>query len=442
MTRKNHYGLFTTITMIVGIVIGSGIFFKADNILIATGGSVTLGILVFAIAAFSIIFGCLTLSNFASLTDNPGGAFAYIEEFVSKKLACAFGWFQIFIYYPTITVVVSWAVGIFMADLFGMNAGLEMQILLGFSWFFVCYFLNILSAKLGGIMQNISTILKMIPLITIGILGFLLGNPADILLQPAQEMQSNLSWFNAIGPIAFSFDGWIIATVIAFEVKNAKRNLPRALIMAPLFILLLYLLYFAGMSSVAGVDTILQMQDASVGIVAQNLFGVLGAKAIMVFVVISVMGTVNGVILGYIRLPYSLALKNMLPHSSWLAKINEKSDMPINSGIFSIAVCLFWWVIHYFTMKYNVLNNSDVSEIAIVMSYLLYTVLYFKVFTMYREGKIKSILKGVIFPSLATLGSLFILFGGIQNPNFMIFVVVCLISLVAGYFYYHKKVQI
>ena len=77
--EKNEYSLFTTIAMIVGIVIGSGIF-KSDNILIATNGSVTLGILIFFIASISIIFGSLTIAELASRTDETGGIIAYAEK--------------------------------------------------------------------------------------------------------------------------------------------------------------------------------------------------------------------------------------------------------------------------------------------------------------------------------------------------------------------------
>ena len=90
---KANYGLGTAITMIIGIVIGSGIFFKSDNILAFTGGSVPLGILVFCIGAFGIIFGCLTLSELSMRTEKNGGVVGYYEDFISKKLAAAFGWF-------------------------------------------------------------------------------------------------------------------------------------------------------------------------------------------------------------------------------------------------------------------------------------------------------------------------------------------------------------
>ncbi len=439
MENRSRYGLFTTITMIVGVVVGSGIFFKADNILIATNGSIGLGLLVFCIAAFAIVFGCLTLSNFSAMTDNPGGAFAYFDEFVSQKFAAAFGWFQNFVYYPAITVVIAWVVGIYTGVLFGFSTTFEQQCLIGFAWFLICYVYNLISPKLGGYFQNASTVIKMIPLLLIGLVGFTRGNPALILETTSSQELLKLSWVAAIGPIAFSFDGWIAATMIAHEVKDAKRNLPLAQVIAPLFILSIYVLYFIGVTCLIGPAQVMALGDESVFVAATTLFGDFFAKAIMVFVVISVMGTVNGLTLGYIRLPYSLALRDMLPGSKKLAEVNPKFEMPINSGVYSLIICLLWWIVHYVTMKYNVFPNSDISEIPIVTSYLLYVILYVKAFDFFLKKKIKGFVKGVVCPALATVGSAFILFGGLQNPNFIYFVLICLIIFATGFIYYNKK---
>ena len=86
--NKPHkkYSLWTTITMIVGVCIGSGIFFKSDNILVATKGSIILGVLLFVLAAIAIIFGSLTIAELSSRTDKPGGIITYAEEFISGKL--------------------------------------------------------------------------------------------------------------------------------------------------------------------------------------------------------------------------------------------------------------------------------------------------------------------------------------------------------------------
>ena len=90
------YRLPTAIAMIVGICIGSGIFFKSDNILIATGGNVPLGILVFLLGAVGIIFGGLSIGQLAARTAQPGGLIAYAAEFVGPGFTGALDGFRCF----------------------------------------------------------------------------------------------------------------------------------------------------------------------------------------------------------------------------------------------------------------------------------------------------------------------------------------------------------
>ena len=98
--KKEHYGFFTALSMIIGIVIGSGIFFKSPLILTKTGGSVGYGVAAFCMLALSIVFGCLTLSELSVRTAKSGGAVGYFEEFFSPRIAAGFGWFQTFVYRP------------------------------------------------------------------------------------------------------------------------------------------------------------------------------------------------------------------------------------------------------------------------------------------------------------------------------------------------------
>lgn len=440
---KHSYGLFTTITMIVGICIGSGIFFKSDNVLSATGGSVSLGVMVFVLGATSIIFGGLCMGELASRTDRPGGVVTYVEKFAGEKLACGMGWFQIFVYFPTLTVVVSWVVGIYICLLFGWQGTIENQLLIGFVFFTITFLLNSFSAKLGGGFQNFATVFKMIPLAVIAICGLFFGNPGEGFKNIPTQMLGGAAWLGAIGPIAYAFDGWTISTSIAPEIRDSKKNLPKALVIAPLFVLITYVVYFIGITSLLEPKKIIALQDAHVYVIAQNLFGGFGAKLILIFVIIAVMGTVNGIILGYIRLPYSMALrgKKMFPFADKLSKLDAKRDMPINSAVFCYVVTLLWTAAHYLTVKFNLLPNSDISEISIVMSYLFYIVLYYKVFMLYRQGEIKSRFKGVFVPVMATLGSLFILSGGLQSRLFIFYAAFCILVVLVS-FAYHQRADI
>ena len=439
--KKNEYGLFTAITMIVGIVIGSGIFFKSDNILVATGGSIALGVLVFCIAAIAIIFGSLTISQLASRSSQSGGIIAYAEENYNKSLACAFGWFQTFLYFPTLIAVVSWVAGIYICMLFGVEGTLEIQMLIGFAIMAFLFIINTLSAKLGGLFQNASTIIKLVPLVLIAIAGLIFGDVSNISLSHVTSMKS-VGWISAIAPIAFSFDGWVVATSIGHEIKDSKRNLPKALIIAPIFILAMYVLYFVGISIYIGPETIMALGDAHVDLAANSLLGPWGAKIVLVFVIISIMGTINGLTLGMIRLPHSLAKRNMFPNSEVVSKVNEKVLMPVNSALVAFLVSLVWFVVHYITTKFGILPNSDISEISITMSYTLYIILYVKVFQLGRNGEIKGIWNSKINPILAIIGSLIILFGSMGNQLFWVYAGFCLLVIISAILFWKSKERV
>lgn len=438
MTSKNKYGLLTCITMIVGVVIGSGIFFKSDDILVATNGNIFLGALAFCIAAISIIFGSLTVAELAARTDKAGGPISYAEDAYNGGIACAFGWFQTFLYYPTLIAVVCYIVGVYTCILFGLNGTLELQIMIGLITMIIIFMVNLLSAKLAGLCQNAATFIKLIPLLLIGIAGFIFGNPSSALEVTQSEFQS-ATWLSALIPIVFAFDGWIVSTAISHEVRDAKKNIPLALISAPLLVLTIYLLYFVGISIYLGPETIIATKDAHVELAATQLFGAWGAKALLVFVIISVAGTANGLTMGLSCLPYSLAIRNMFPCSQKVASINKTLDTPLYSHLIGLCVTLFWLLMHYITSKFNLLGGSDVSEIAITLNYVLFILLYVQVFRLGLKGEIKSFLKGKLNPIFAILGSLIILYVGMLNPLFIFYILFCAIILIAAYVFWKRQ---
>lgn len=439
--KKEHYGLVTATTMIIGIVIGSGIFFKCDDVLKYTGGNVWLGVVAFCIGAFSIIFGSLSLTEFSVRTKKNGGIVGYFEDFISEKMACGFGWFQTFIYFPTIIAIVSWVAAIYICTLFDFNATLEMQIIIGFIVMTVFYAVNIVSIKLGGYFQNITTFIKLIPLLTIAVVGMIHGtaNP-QIPAGVTHVLQSDkgFAWLAALAPIAFSFDGWVVATSITNEVKNAKRNMPIALVIGPCIVLATYLLYFLGLNHMLGAEYIMSVGNDSVNRAGEFIFGSSSTKIILIFVVISIFGVVNGLVLGALRMPQALASKNMIPMAKRVSKMNAKTHLSSWSCLISFAVAVFWLLVHYLIQKNGIMGNGDVSEISIVFSYLCYTLLYVKVMQMRKEKIIGSRFKGTICPIFAFLGSVIILIGGVvSNPIYVpIFILLCSAVCLVGVLYY------
>lgn len=445
---KKEYSLFTAISMIVGIVIGSGIFFKSDDVLNYTGGNVMLGVLVFCIAAISIIFGSLTIAQLAIRNNKPGGVITYMEETWSPALSGSFGWFHTLVYYPTLIVVVSWVAGLYICSLFGFEQTLELQCIIGFMATCILFIVNIYAKKIGDLLQISATIIKLIPLFLIAILGLLKGDVQNITMDAVVPGSSSLGFITAIVPIAFSFDGWIIATSISHEIKNAKKLLPMALVFSPIFIVIIYSFYLMGISALVGPEQVIALGDEHVNLAATMLFGTSGAKIVLTFVVVSVLGTVNGLILGAIRLPYSLAKRNMFPNAKNVSAINEKLDVPVNSAIISFLLSVAWFVFHYLVFKYSLLLGSDISEIAIVMNYVCYIALYVGVLKLFKSGQIKSKLNGLFNPIMAIIGSLIIFTGSILvisetgialNIKTLLFVLMSITIIVSSYFYCKKQ---
>lgn len=429
MEKREHYGLSTAISMIVGISIGSGIFFKSDDILQSTGGSVWLGVLVFAIGAFCVIFGSITLSQLASRTQKRGGVVSYYEEFVSPRFASAFGWFQLFVYFPTITAVVSWVSGIYTISLLNLTPSLELQTILGFLYLSFFFLMNYLSYKFGGRFQNITTVAKMIPLIGVALIGLFWAESAPALPEGVVTVDSSaVGWgfLAALAPIAFSFDGWIVSTSITQEVREHRKNMPIALTIGPLIVLSVYLAFFLGMIAIVGTEYILSAGDQAISQVGNSIFGASGEKILLTFVLIAILGVVNGITLGYIRLPQTLASKNMVPFSEKITRVDDKKGLSPYAAMAAYLITTFWLVVHYLTQRYDVLAGGDISEIAIVFSYVAYIILYVKVMGLKKSGVIKSTFLGTVAPILGVVGSLVILLGGVianpvYSPIFLIF---------------------
>lgn len=441
--NSGHYGLVTATTMIIGIVIGSGIFFKGDDVLLYTGGNVGLGVLVFCIGAISIIFGCLSLIELSVRTKSNGGVVGYYEEFISKNIACGFGWFQTFVYYPTLQVVVAWVASVYTCSLLGIDSTLELEILISVGYILVIYGMNIFSYKIGGYFQNASTFIKLIPLLGIAFVGLLASNAQPTIPEGVAVISSKnvgFGWLAALAPIAFSFDGWIVATTISGEVKNPNKTMPLALIIGPLSVLCVYILYFIGFSELLGPEYIMSMGNQAVNQAGIYIFGSHGVRIMLIFVIIAVLGVINGLTLGGIRMPQALASKGMIPAANKVNQINEKYQLSIPSCVISLVTALIWLVVHYITAKSGILGGGDVSEIAVVFSYICYALLYVKVLIMAKNKEITNKFKGFVCPVLAIIGAACITIGGIFS-NFVyvpIFILICFIICFAGYAFMKK----
>lgn len=416
---ERRYSLSTAIFLIMGICIGSGIFFKSDNVLVATDGNVWLGALMFVIAAFYIVFGGLTLSLYAARTAGAGGLVDYAGRFVSPTFARLIGWHYTFVYMPAITAIIFWVVGVYACQVFGLPAEFSLQVAIGCIALLACTALNALAPRLAGHLQNGTTLLKIVPLVAVGLIGIACvatGRAQVPPLNPQQISAAGFGWLAAAAPVAFSFDGWPIATSIAPELKDAKRNLPIALVVAPLCILALYLAYFLGISLTLGPEQVMAAGDSSLSELFVALFGESSRTWPALIAFLAILGVGNGLVLGIIRMPQALGLRGEVPASAWVAKVDARWGMPLHSAGIALVSVLVWMGIHYLVQSHSIIANGDISEVVICLTMLGMLPFYTSATRLWRTGEAETF-RALVSPILALLVCAFIGISGLLEPT-------------------------
>lgn len=421
---RRRYSLLTAVCLIMGICIGSGIFFKSDNMLIATGGSIGLGVVMFCLAATYIVFGGLCLSLFAARTDGAGGLVDYAARFVSPRFARLIGLHYAFVYLPSISAVIFWVAGVYACMVLGLPGTLTNQMGIGLALMLACSVANALAPRLSGWAQNAFTVVKVAPLVAVGAVGLfaVLGGWAQAgagttSVAVGGAGTGGLAWLAAAAPIAFSFDGWPAATSIAPELRDARRNLPIALVAAPLAILALYLAYFVGISVTLGPATVMEAGDGSLALLFSRLFGERAAAWPNLIAFLAVLGTGNGLALSLQRLPQALGLRGDVPGRAggWLARESGRLRFPVNSALVATAAMLAWSCVHAVVQTGGLIPNGDVSEVSVCLAMLLMLPYFAAAWRMRAAGE-AGVLRGRVAPVLASACCLFVGLSGLAEP--------------------------
>ncbi|MCR4725216.1 MAG: APC family permease [Clostridia bacterium] len=464
---ERKYGLFTAICMVVGIVIGSGVFFKAQTILQKTGGNMPLGIVAWIIGGLIMLFCILAFAAMAQKYEKVNGIVDYAEATVGPRYGYYIGWFLSIIYYPTLTVILAWLTArytlvfvtscwpnfplVIPAEQGGCVIGPECMCLMMF--FLVCaYLVNALSPKLAGKFQTTTTVIKLIPLYLMAVVGIIVGLVGPNHLLVSNFATASVSSGGSAAPLlasvcatAFAYEGWIIATSINAELKDAKRNLPRALIIGGIIIIVTYICYYIGVAGGASVEVLME-EGATKAFV--NIFGGVLGNILNLFVAISCAGTMNGLMLGCCRGIYSLAARGDGPKHRLFSQVDKESNLPHNSAAFGLLLCAFWGC--YFVMASlletwgsvkafagtafeSVPFSFDASELPIITIYAMYIPIFIN---WMRKAKDESALRRFVIPVLAIAGSLFMVYAslvGHKMENFWYLIVFAVVMLIGKF---------
>ncbi len=448
------YGLGTTISLVIGCVIGSGIFFKVDDILIAAQGNILAGLIGWVVVGISVVLGAISLAYYAELLPKEGGLLKYTEFRFGKKPSFFVGWFYMCVYYPVLGAVLYTVAGIYIVNLLKEFIAFTPNFIhystVGFLCFLILFFINVKKPSLGGLFQGISTVIKVIPLILIagiGIVSIIKGDLDEVnsLTYALTSVPSNSSLFVLASatfiPIAFTFDGWYVATQVSGEVINPKRNLPLALIAGTSLVLFIYVFYYLGIVFNMGSDGVIAHGDAYITEFARKIGKDLGAIIMQLCIIVSVLGAGNALLIGGLRVPYQLVNSGASRNFLNVLKIDQKTKMPLNSAYLMLVLFAIMFVVFYCTstMPVFVVSKFDLSNIPVTFVYLINLSLYAGLFKLIRNGALKGgkIVKYGV-STIAILGALIVLYGGITTSNALLYIALVVGVLCIGFKFYKR----
>ncbi len=417
-------GLTSATTLVMGSMIGSGIFIVSADISRLTDSPALL-IAAWLVTGFMTITGALAYGELAAMMPHAGGQYVYLRESLGPLWGFLYGW-TLFLVIQTGTIA---AVGVAFGKFLGvfypsvssthwilhlwkvppipfgpmvlgnMDVGLNTQNLAAVVIVIFLSVLNIFGVRTGAIVQNVFTFAKTAALLGLVLLGLFVGrNAAAIAANFGANFWHNAGWgalhpvqVGIGGPIAmvgvltivaisqvgslFSSDAWNNVTFTAGEVKNPQRNLPLSLALGTGTVILLYVLAnfvylnvlplhgVAGGASIVARGIQHASEDRVATAVMQQIFGPAGASIMAIAILISCFGCDNGLILAGARVYYAMARDRLFFRRA--GELHPKYRTPAHS----LAVQCVWTCVLCISGSYSQL--LDYIIFAVLMFYIL-----------------------------------------------------------------------
>lgn len=302
---KRELGWLDSTSIIVGIIIGAGIYQTAPGV----AGAVETPWTLFGLWCLGGLFslsGALCYAELATAFPREGGDYVYLNRAYGPCAGFLFGWLQLLVVRPGDIAVMAFAFATYFKVWLGPDgaipspciAAMAVAILTG---------VNILGVRLGKWAQNILTFLKVAGLGGIIVLGLMAPSPSPL---PFTE-DGGLPWSVALILVMFTYGGWNEMAYVSAEVRNPEKNIVRALVSGTCVVTVLYLLINGAFLSALGLEGMSQSQAVATDTVATR-FPESAARWVSVLICISALGAVNGLIFTGARISYAMGTEHRL----------------------------------------------------------------------------------------------------------------------------------
>ena len=384
-------GLWSAVSIVVGTVIGSGVFLVPSS-MIRSVGSVQLLFVVWIVAGLLSLFGALTYAELAAAMPEAGGEYVYLSAAYGPFWGYLYGWTQFWvaksgsiatlaagfytyltIFYPVLAVPVftfPWHIGPGGSPLeihYGQLVAIALIMSLGG--------VNYLGVRAGGNVQVVITVVKMVLLAAVVAVGILAGKGdwSHFLARPVPATAGLAGFFAAMVSALWAYDGWNNVSMVSSEIREPQRNLPRALIFGTLTVIGTYVLI-----NIAYFRVLSPLQVAQSHRVAADMMGRVGGNiaiaCVTVAVLISIFAALNGSILSGSRVPYAMARDGLFFRAA--AVVDPKFRTP---GYAMLLLCVWSSVV--------VLSGwfDDLYNFVIFGSWILYLMTAVSVIVLRRK---------------------------------------------------------
>jgi APA family basic amino acid/polyamine antiporter len=375
-------GLVDSTTLVMGSMIGSGVFIVAADISRQTQ-SPGLLIMTWIVTALLTLTAALSYGELAAAMPHAGGQYVYLREAFGPMFGFLYGW-TLFLVIQTGTiaaVAVAFAkyTGVFVPWISAKNyligsgkVGLTTQQLLAIGLIVFLTALNTRGIRTGATVQNVFTFAKIAGLVGLIAAGFLVGRNPQAVASNFTGFWRNCDWsFTTIRLVGvamvgslFSSDAWNNVTFTAGEVRNPRRNLPLSLALG---VLIVSALYIATQFVYLNVLTFPEIQNADQDRVATaaaaRMFGGVAVQLMAIAIMISTFGCSNGLILSGARVYFAMAKDRLFFRRA--ADLDPKTHAPN----FSLAIQCIWAVLLTLSGSYN--DLLDYVIFAVVLFYIL-----------------------------------------------------------------------
>ncbi|MBI1786484.1 MAG: amino acid permease [Acidobacteria bacterium] len=320
---KRDLGAWSAAAIVVGTVIGSGVFIVA-NTMTQRVGSPAMVFLVWIVGGLLSLSGALSYAELSAAMPGAGGEYVYLREAYGPLWSFVYGWTQMWVaksgsiatlatafilYFANFFPEVKRVVGVIPLPLGTNGAPLEVSVgqLLAMVLILLLAGVNYLGVKIGGEVQVVFTLCKVGLIVFVVAFGVFAGAGSLENFQTAIPVTGGaIAFFAALRASLWAYDGWNNVSMVASEVRDPARNLPRSLIWGTAAVMLIYLAANAAYFHVLSAREV-AASDLVAADMMRKILGAAGANAVSVAAMISIFAALNGSILSGSRVPYAMA---------------------------------------------------------------------------------------------------------------------------------------